>query len=374
MVDSRYMEDTLSSFTAESFSIFDPFLEGCKIIGPDYEYLYINDVAAKQGKFPKEHFVGRHIVEVYPGIENTLMFSVLRECMTGKEPRWIDNEFTFPDGSTGCFELRFTPIPQGVLILSVDITDQIQAAEKLKENEEKLRLFIEHAPAALAMFDRDMRYLSNSRRWLSDYKLGECNLIGRSHYDVFPGIPDRIKAVHRRALAGEVIRGDADRFEPSNGAVQWVRWEARPWFERKGNIGGIIVISEDITEKRLSEEALRKSEERHRTILQTAQDGFLLNDQKGRILEVNDAYCRMSGYGEAELLEMHISDLEASESKEGMRERLKQLKSLGQLCFESTQKRKDGSIFDVEICAQCQPLGKGRLCCFYKRYYYQKAN
>lgn len=85
----------------------------------------------------------------------------------------------------------------------------------------QLQLFIEHAPAAIAMFDREMRYLAASRRWLSDHRL-RGPVLGRSHYDVLPDIPERWKEVHRRALAGEVVSEEADRFDRADGASQWL--------------------------------------------------------------------------------------------------------------------------------------------------------
>jgi len=137
---------------------------------------------------------------------------------------------------------------------------RIKTEEGLRESEEKLRLFIEHAPAALAMLDQDMRYLAVSRRWLKDYHLGDQDILGQSHYDVFPEIPERWKAVHRRGLAGEVIRSEEDVFVRAENFVQWQRWEVRPWYTATGAIGGIVIFSEDISERKATERALQESQ------------------------------------------------------------------------------------------------------------------
>lgn len=92
-----------------------------------------------------------------------------------------------------------------------------------RESEERLALFIEHAPAALAIFDREMRALAASRPWRIDDSLGEAPLTGRSHDDVFPEISDGLREIHRRGLVGEVSRGDADRFERTDATIQWIR-------------------------------------------------------------------------------------------------------------------------------------------------------
>jgi PAS domain S-box-containing protein len=175
------------------------------------------------------------------------------------------------------------------------------AEKSLAESEERLRLFIEHAPASLAMFDSRMRYLSVSRRWLKDYNLGERNVIGLSHYEVFPEIGENLKQIHNRALSGEVIRAEDDLLERADGSLQWLTWEVRPWRESSGAIGGIVIFSEDITERRRADELLRESEDRYKLAMEAASDGIWDWNLVTGDVYYSPAYFRMLGYQPGEL-------------------------------------------------------------------------
>ncbi len=149
----------------------------------------------------------------------------------------------------------------GVLGIGRDITGRKRAEEDLSESKEKLRLFVEHAPAALAMFDNEMRYLAVSRRWMADYGLANQNIIGQSHYKIFPEIPDRWQALHQRGLKGEIVQAEEDFFERIDGTTQWLQWEIRPWYKADDTIGGIVIFTADLTERKHMEETQLKLKE-----------------------------------------------------------------------------------------------------------------
>jgi PAS domain S-box-containing protein len=137
-------------------------------------------------------------------------------------------------------------------------TQHARTEQSLRESEQKLRLFIEHAPAALAMFDIDMRYLFASRRWLTGNRLDGADVVGKNHYEVFPDLAERWKDIHRRCLAGAVEKCDEEALDGPDGRTEWLRWEIHPWYKDAGKIGGIVVMSEDITTAKRTQEALER--------------------------------------------------------------------------------------------------------------------
>jgi PAS domain S-box-containing protein len=143
--------------------------------------------------------------------------------------------------------------------------------DALIANEVILRQFIRHAPAAIAMLDLDLRYLQTSERWLVDYNRTGQNLIGRSHYDVFPDLPERWKDTFRRVLAGAIERCDEDFYFRTDGTEEWLQWEARPWRDAAGAIGGIILFTQNITARKAAELQL----ERAKAAAETASQSLL---------------------------------------------------------------------------------------------------
>lgn len=196
---------------------------------------------------------------------------------------------------TGHDELADLALTFNRMADSIALRDQ-----QLAESEERMRLFIGYVPVAIAMFDRDMRYLAVSRRWLIDYRVAD--VIGRSHYELFPEIPERWKDAHRRGLVGEVVREDEERFERLDGSVQWQHWALRPWYRYDGAIGGIILFTEDITGRKLAEEALTRANCHNRALLEASLDPLVVINPDGRISDVNIAAEQTTGYGREQLI------------------------------------------------------------------------
>jgi len=144
--------------------------------------------------------------------------------------------------------------------LVFDVTQRKETERLLQHSHELMRYIIEHDRSAIAVLDKELRYIYVSRRYLSEYRVAESDIIGKRHYDIFPEIPARWREVHRRALAGEVQSADEDIFERADGHVEHTRWECRPWYEADGTIGGIILYLEVITERKHLEEQLRQAQ------------------------------------------------------------------------------------------------------------------
>jgi len=233
------------------------------------------------------------------------------------------------------------------------VSDEPEVARDGSRAEERLRYFVKHTPAAIAMFDRDLRYLLVSDRWLKDYRFKDADVIGRVHSETFPDFPDRWRGVLRRCLEGAIERCDEDTIARADGSIDYLRWEIHPWRDDEGEIGGLIAFSELITEQKRAEialrekteeleksssdlkaeiarheqtqEVLREAEEELRLTVENAPLGIATMDLLGHFLWANPAFCKMMGYSEEEILELALRELAHPEDVEESCRHLRQL-------------------------------------------------
>lgn len=368
----------------------------------------------------------------------------------------------------------------------------MQATEKNPTNGVGfLATLLKEVPYAIAVFDRQMRYIAYSHRWLEEYNMGNQELTGHSHYDIFPEISTEWRNIHQKCLAGESLSRSDDPFPRLDGSVDYVSWKLVPWRDCDGGICGIImftsvstsqVVTEkqlhqyerdlqvllqttravpwrmnvstetftsmgsqlesvvgypedswtdlttwlshihpddrervasiirdamtgsdhdfeyrvitpsndgvwirsvvspirddndtivaiaglciDINEQKLTEQKLRLSEKQYRSVIALSGDGFWLSDINGTLLEVNDAYAKLSGYSNDELVGMHISELDVFDAPEAVARQNENIIKNGSCLFETKHRKKNGELWDVEISASYIDNQGGQFCVF----------
>jgi diguanylate cyclase (GGDEF)-like protein/PAS domain S-box-containing protein len=257
--------------------------------------------------------------------ENPKEFTVEYQTKTPEGLRWVQ--------SRGVPEFAEDGSMESVLVVTRDITERMQMEESLAQ----LASFPELNPQPVIELDLDgnITYLNlAAKRVFPDLKVG-----GKDHSSL-----SGLAIIFEEFLKGTILTTTRDIQSGESIYEQAINYV--PEYKR------VRIYCRDITERKQMESALRQSEEEHRIIVQTALDGFWQIDTQGCFVQVNDAYCRMSGYSEQELLSMKISDLEAVELPEITAAHLQKVMAQGQDRFETRHRRKNGTVFDIAISVQ----------------------
>lgn len=232
-----------------------------------------------------------------------------------------------------------------------------QSEVELKPRAELLRMFMAHTPSAVAMCDTKMRYLAYSQHWAEDYGIEDENLLGRCHYDLFPDLPEHWKDEHQRCFSGEIIKKATEPFPRADGTTDWVRRELCPWRDTAGNIGGLIMFAEVITQRRQIEQALKESEEKYRNLFETAMVGLYRSRiDDGKILAANQAFAEIMGYDSPDQFYEGFKTTEHYADPDRRRELLRLLKANGRVNgFEILSIRLDGTHTNIAVSAIVYP-------------------
>jgi PAS domain S-box-containing protein len=256
----------------------------------------------------------------------------------------------------------------GILVAAISLVaaslrtselERRRAEAAVGTSERRLRQVVEGSPFAVAMLDRGMRYLFASRRWLSDFRIPFTNeqIPGRSHYEMFPEIPERWKEIHRRCLGGESARSDGEAFVRGDGTVDWTRWEIRPWTDDAGEIGGILMFSEDIGIRKREELELKRWEH----VFQNAAWGMALATPDDRCIVVNRAFAEMHGTKAEDWPGRPLAEMLAEESRPMLPDLERRLEETGHVTYEAMHARAEGSKFPVLTAVSALKDEQGRI-------------
>jgi PAS domain S-box-containing protein len=252
-----------------------------------------------------------------------------------------------------------------VVCINTDITESKRAEEALRQSQERYRTLAESSPDAIFILDRKsaIQYVNSvARQWLGK---ADTELIGRSPAEFFPPeiVRQQQENLQRVFKTGEFTR--TERAQPFRGTEKWIETRLVPLRNPQGEIQSVMGIARDLTEQKRTAEALKEREELSQKIIGAAMEGFWMLNIEGNIVDVNDAYCRMSGYSRQELLSMHFSDVEFNESTpELVAQHAQRIIQSGSDRFETRHRRKDGRIIEVEIIATFLKLREPRVFAF----------
>ncbi len=312
-----------------------------------------NEGAERMFGYPASEMIGQPMRRLIPADRQSEEDMIVARTARSERIDRYDTVRLTKDGRTFNASISVSPVRDaegraiGVSEIISNITERRRTEALLAEREAQLALFVEHAPAAIAMFDTEMRYLAASRRFVSDYQVpNTVPVIGVSHYETFPEIPPRWREVHARVLAGEELTADEDSFLRPDGHTDWCRWSMKPWRTADGRIGGALLFTEVVTEQVEARRALADSEARCRATFENAAVGIAHLGPDFRWLRANGVLCRILGYSLDELITKSLQGITHPDDLAACRanfERMHDGKIDGSN-FDKRYLRKDGTI------------------------------
>lgn len=245
-------------------SLLMGILEGVQVIDFQHRYIFVNDAAVIQNKYSREELIGHTQMEKYPGIEKTSVFAKIHKCLTDRTPEYSENEFVFPDGSRGWYEIRVQPVAEGALILSLDVTERKKIEAKLLQTE----AIVESSHDAIIgqSVNGVITRWNNGARNIFGYSVEE--IVGKSFETLFSvEYKNQAKILLERVVKGEVIvdydsvwvKKDTTRADVEfSMAPIYVALSAAPLRGEDGSVVGISVVARDITERKKAEARIKE--------------------------------------------------------------------------------------------------------------------
>lgn len=282
-------------------SMLDNILEGCQIIGFDWRYIYLNHVAEEHSRLPGGYLPGRKYQDTWPGCEQTELFRLIDHTLRDRVPHRIENEFSYPDGKVGWFELSIQPAPEGVYIFSIDITERKTAERALRESEQKFRETIFNLDEGFYSITPEGRLLAHNQAFnrILGFETTE-DLRGLFLPDFWLRPDQRAEYLASLASDGFISKYPVD-LTTKTGKRITIMASAHMVKDkdfRPQRIEGVFV---DISELKAAENALREGEEKYRALLWNLHTGVVVHAPDTSIIFSNPKASELLGLTEEQL-------------------------------------------------------------------------
>ncbi len=243
----------------------------------------------------------------------------------------------------------------GYLLLRYDalLTERKQAEEVLTREKEGAQKYLDIAGTMIAAIDAGENIALINEKGCEILGYHQEELLGQNWFNTLvpEAMRDKVRAVFGKLMAGEVepVEYYENILLTKDGQERRIAFHNIVVTDPSGRITGVLFSGDDITERKQAEEALQAAYQRNETVLATSMDGFFTMRPDGTIGDCNEVFCQMVGYSRDELLAMKITDLEAVETPAETAQHIKEVMEAGGTRFETTHRRKDGTLIDLEI-------------------------
>jgi PAS domain S-box-containing protein len=240
-----------------------------------------------------------------------------------------------------------------------DITQRKKAEDATAEYQTLIRGIMDNSSSIVVVRNPQGQYIMVNKEVENLLGMESEHIIGKTPLDIYTNDrANKILSDDRKVIESRNVLKIEDQLD-FNGEIRTFEGKRFPLINSDGEVYAVCTFAMDITER-------KKQFERDETILKTCIDGFWVIDTQGKILEVNDAYCRMLGYSRDELLTMSIQDVEVVETPEETLQHIREITDKGFDRFESRHRRKDSTIIDLDISTTYLDFGGGRVFTFFR--------
>ncbi len=328
------------------------------VVGPgDYRYLGCNKIHEFNMGVTNEEILGKSpddLREILGDEAINYVYSLYDECIASGKT--IESEILITvNNQEDWWQSRITPLMNGegevyqLIGNSIKITESRQIQKALAESEEKYRLLVDNQTDLIVKFNLEGKLLFASPSMSKMFNMGEGELIdfefmSNVHKEDIEKAQQAVNSLHQPPHTSYV----EERVKTPEG-WRWLAWRNTAIMDNEGQVTGAIGIGRDVTERKLAEAALKDSEEHYRTIFEAASCGFILFDLEGKIIDANNAACRMHGYSRDELIACDPGQIIYEDSKREFYDFIEAVKNGREFHVEAKDVKSDGTIVNVRV-------------------------